>query len=459
MIPTGLDQFLSPDQIKIDPASLTFYGKDWTKHLTPKPAAIVFPKSTQEVQDLVRWARAHRVGLVPSGGRTGLSGAATALAGEVVVSFEKMNRILDFDRFGQMVTIEPGVVTEHLQNFAKEQGLYYPVDFAARGSSQMGGNIATNAGGIKVLKYGMTRNWVTGLRVVTGAGERMDLNRGLIKNATGYDFRHLFIGSEGTLGFIVEASIALTRPPGETLLFCFGLDGLPAVMNVFHAYRSQFEVLAFEMFTEISLKHVVHHTGLAKPLGADCHYYVLLEIEATAADDLDKALALFEAKMQEGVIRDGILSQSPSQARDLWRLREDITESTSPFQPYKNDISVRISKVPEFLDEMDGILRSEYPDTEVVWFGHIGDGNLHVNILKPSELSSEKFLARCHRVDNKLFAMIEKHGGSISAEHGVGVIKKPYLHHSRSEAEIQAMKSIKRVFDPDGIMNPGKIFD
>ena len=207
---------LFKNTVLVDGNSLAVYGKDWTTYYNINASACVFPTQTSEVVALVKWARKNKISLVPSGGRTGLSGAACALNGEIIVSFEKMNRILDYNSIDQTVTCEAGVITETLQKFARSKNLYYPVDFAAKGSSQVGGNIATNAGGIKVVRYGMTRNWVTGLKVVTGSGEVLDLNKSLIKNATGYDLRHLFIGSEGTLGFIVEATLQLTVPPPAT---------------------------------------------------------------------------------------------------------------------------------------------------------------------------------------------------------------------------------------------------
>ncbi len=458
-VPASLREFLSPGQVLDDQPSLKEYGKDWTKHLDPKPSAVVFPKSTDEVKKLVLWARKNKIGLVPSGGRTGLSGAAIALNGEVVVSFQKMNKILDFDPLDQTMTVEAGVITETAQKYAAEKGLYFPVDFASRGSSQIGGNVATNAGGIKVLRYGLMRPWVQALEVVTGAGEVLRLNNSLIKNATGYDLRQLFIGSEGTLGFVTHITLGLTRPPESPRVFLFGVSELDSVMKIYHAFKSQLPLLAFEMFTELALECVLaQHKDLSRPLSNQQNYYILVEIEGGSESVIEGALGIFEKGLEEGWIQDGIQSQSPQQSRDLWRLREDISEATAPYSPYKNDISVRISRVPDFLVQMDEILKREYPDIKVVWFGHIGDGNLHINMLKPKELSSEDFVKRCKKVDEILFEMIKKFDGSISAEHGVGLTKKAFLHFTRSLEEIALMKGIKRVFDPDGIMNPGKVF-
>lgn len=456
---TELSQFLDPQRIKSDSSSLAHYGKDWTKHLKVDARAIVFPVNTQEVVELVRWARRTKTALVPSGGRTGLSGAATATRGEVVVSFEKMNKILKFDEFDQCVQVEPGVITEDLQNFAKAKGLVFPVDFASRGSSQIGGNIATNAGGINVVRYGLIRNWVAFLEVVTGEGKVLQLNKSLVKNASGYDLRHLIIGSEGTLGFITKAEIMFTRPTKNPTVFLFAVPELDHVMKIYHSFKSQFPLLAFEMFTDIAMGYVLEHTGLSRPLSTEAPYYVIVELENESESVLEQAMNLFESSLEKGWLTDGVISQSAQQSQDIWRLREDITEATSSWQPYKNDVSVRISRVPEFLTEVDQTLKKEYPTFKTVWFGHIGDGNLHINILKPENMSSEEFIKSCHQVDKILFQKIEAFGGSVSAEHGVGLTKKPYLTHTRSADEIAYMRAIKKVFDPDGILNPGKIFD
>lgn len=456
---TSLDSLFPKDRILKDSQSLAQYGRDWTKFYEIKPSAIVFPTSTEEVQRLVRWARASKTGLVPSGGRTGLSGGACALKGEVVVSFEKMNRIHSYNDLDRTVRVEAGVITEALQDFAKAQGAYYPVDFAARGSSHIGGNIATNAGGVKVIRYGSTRDWISGLKVVTGTGEILEFNRGLVKNATGLDFRHLFIGSEGTLGFVTEAIVKLTSPPKPLTTMILGVTDLESIMKVFTKFRNSLPLTAFEFFSDIALKHVVEQTKLTKPFATATSNYVLVEVENTDASVEAQSLEVFEACMEDGLVVDGAIAQSETQARDFWRLREDISEATSPYMPYKNDISVTISNVPEFLARTDAALKSGYPDFEVVWFGHIGDGNMHINILKPESLDKASFVKRCEGVNDILFKIIAKLGGSISAEHGVGLVKKPYLTYSRSIEEVELMKSVKKVFDPDGIMNPGKIFD
>ncbi|WP_286974684.1 FAD-binding oxidoreductase [Pseudomonas sp.] len=453
-----LKSLVEPGKVLTDAESLEAFGKDWTKHFAPAPQAIVFPKSIEQVQAIVRWANEHKVALVPSGGRTGLSAAAVAANGEVVVSFDYMNQILDFNEFDRTVVCQPGVVTEQLQNFAEEQGLYYPVDFASAGSSQIGGNIGTNAGGIKVIRYGMTRNWVAGMKVVTGTGELLELNKDLIKNATGYDMRQLFIGAEGTLGFVVEATMRLDRAPQNLTAMVLGAADFDSIMPVLHAFQSKLDLTAFEFFSDKALAKVMARGDVPPAFETDCPFYALLEFEASTEEVANAALETFEHCVEQGWVLDGVMSQSEQQLQNLWKLREYISETISHWTPYKNDISVTVSKVPAFLHDIDEVVGKHYPDFEIVWFGHIGDGNLHLNILKPESLTKDEFFGKCATVNKWVFEIVQKYNGSISAEHGVGMTKRDYLHYSRSAAEIGYMKAIKAVFDPNGIMNPGKIF-
>ena len=446
-------------QIKTDSESLEHWGKDWTKHFAPAPAAIVFPKTTEQVQAIVLLANEHDVVLTPSGGRTGLSAGAVAANGEIVVSMDKMNHIGQFYPADRMVEIESGVVTQQLQQFAESKDLYYPVDFASAGSSQIGGNIGTNAGGIKVIRYGMTRQWIMGLTVVTGKGDILQLNRGMVKNATGYDLRQLFIGSEGTLGFVTQAQIKLERQPQDLNVMVLGMDSFNDVMNVLSAFQAQIDLTAFEFFDDVAIDKLMAHGQVQEPFESRTKFYTLLEFEAPYEPIMDKAMAIFEDCMEQGWVVDGVMSQSLAQAEELWKLREYISETISVFTPYKNDVSVLISHVPEFIAEIDHIVSSNYPDFEVCWFGHIGDGNLHLNILKPENMSKDDFFSECQVVNKHVFETVQRYGGSVSAEHGVGMTKKPYLHYSRSETEIEYLKEVKKVFDPNNIMNRGKIFD
>lgn len=441
------------------PDDLAAYGCDWTRIYDPAPLAVVLPKSTAEVQAVVRYANEQQVALVPSGGRTGLSAGAVAANGELVVAMDRMNRILDFNASDRLVQCEAGVVTQQLQQYAEEQGLYYPVDFASAGSSELGGNIATNAGGIKVIRYGMTRDWVLGLKVVTGTGEVLELNNGLEKNNTGYDLRQLFIGGEGTLGFITEATMKLARQPSNLTVMVLGLNDLSNTMDVLQSFRSRLDLTAYEFFSNEAIDHVQAHAEVPRPFETECPYYALLEFEAISEGVMEEAMGLFEQCVEQGWVMDGVISQSEAQAEKLWQLRERISESIAPHTPYKNDLSVRISRVPDFLNEIHSVVSREYPDFEIIWYGHIGDGNLHLNILKPADMDKQEFFRRCETVNDLVFEIVQRYEGSISAEHGVGMVKKKYLGFTKSAEEIAVMQGIKKVFDPNGLMNPGKLID
>jgi FAD/FMN-containing dehydrogenase len=452
-----LSRLLPELRLLTAPGDLEHYGRDWTRRWTPAPLAIALPASAEEVQTIVRWANGHKVAIVPSGGRTGLSGGAVAAHGELVLSLERMNRILDFNAVDGTLTVQPGATLHSVHEAAREHGLVYPVDFAARGSCSIGGNIATNAGGIRVIRYGNTREWIAGMTVITGNGELLEFNRGLIKNSSGYDFRQLLIGSEGTLGIVVEATLKLTDPPPPSQVMLLALPDMQALMRVFALFRTQASLQAFEFFTDQALQYVLAH-GAQRAIDGEHPYYVVTEFDAADVRQQEAALAAFEHALEQGWVSDGVIAQSDAQAAALWRLREGITESLAARRPYKNDVSVRISAVPAFLHDMQALLAHEYPQIEVVWFGHIGDGNLHINVLPPVGLGEEAFIAQCEHVTRLLAATLQRHGGSISAEHGIGLVKRAYLASTRSPAEIALMQGVRKVFDPNGILNPGKLF-
>ncbi len=450
----ALRDLFGEKQIRTDEESLTHYGKDWTNGFLVAPSAVVFPESNDQVVELVRYAIEQNVPLVPSGGRTGLSGGAIAGQGEVVVSFERMNKILDFNVEDRLVTCQAGVITQTLQEFAVAQDLFYPVDFASAGSSQIGGNVSTNAGGIKVIRYGLTRDWVAGMRVVTGRGELLDCNSGLVKNATGYDLRHLMIGAEGTLGLVCEVDVRLAAAPEPQTVMVVGVPKVEELLDVLQAFSKQVTLTAFEFFSDLALTKVQAHRDLPAPLTESVPFYALMEFDSSS---LDAASQAFSDSMEAGWVVDGVISQSDAQAAALWALREGISESIAPYTPYKNDLSVTIRQVPEFLQDVDRYVANSYPDFEVCWYGHIGDGNLHLNILKPDGMRVEDFMAQGHAMSPNIFALVEERNGSISAEHGVGLLKKDFLGYTRSEAEISLMRGLKDLFDPHQILNPGKL--
>jgi len=456
---TALEKIVGPGRVLTDVDSLQRYGRDWTRVHVPNPAAVLLPDSIGQVQAIVRLAAREKLAIVPSGGRTGLSAGAVACNGELVLALDRLNHIEDFNPIDRTVRCGAGVVTQQLQQYAEERGLFYPVDFASSGSSQIGGNISTNAGGIKVIRHGMTRDWVAGLKLVTGSGDLLDLNRGLVKNNAGYDLRQLVIGAEGTLGVVVEATMRLSRPPRELVVLVLGVPDMTSIMHVLRTYQGEMELSAFEFFSELALQKVIAHQDLQRPFATPTEFYALLEFELREEKTLEQAMSLFEDCVEQGWVLDGVISQSIAQARSLWRLREDISETISRWMPYKNDISTVISRIPSFLAEVEAVVTANYPEFEIIWFGHIGDGNVHLNVLKPGDLPMEEFQQRCGEVSKWVFDIVQRYGGSISAEHGVGLLKKDYLHYTRSALEISIMRQIKKAFDPHGIMNPGKIFD
>jgi FAD/FMN-containing dehydrogenase len=448
------------DFFTIDDDERAEFGRDWTRVFTPNPSAIAFPRSTEEVTRLMALASAHRVPVVPSGGRTGLAGGAVAAQGELVLSLSRMRRIDQIDECGLTVRVQAGATTEAVHRRAAPLGLTWPVDFASKGSSQVGGNIATNAGGVKVIRYGLTRQWVLGLEVVLASGAVLELNGALEKNNTGLDLRQLFIGSEGTLGIITEATLKLARLAAGSQVLLFAVADLAAVLTLFRAARrAPFTLSAFEFFTDHCLARLQRHRPtLRMPLSTPATHFVLLEAEPAAHDD---AIADWFSRIgDEGLFVDATVAQSTKQAAEFWALREGISESLSATGlPHKNDVALPLATLEGFCAELDAMFSREYPDWEICLFGHIGDGNLHVNVMKPEALDLAAFRARTQAADRDLFTLVQKYGGSISAEHGIGLLKKPYLGYSRTPAEIEVMRAVKRALDPEGILNPGKIFD
>jgi FAD/FMN-containing dehydrogenase len=442
------------DFVSDDPSDRTEYGRDWTRIYAPAPSAIAFPRTTDEVARLCALCSAHKVPVVPSGGRTGLAGGAVAAHGELVLSLHRMRRMDPVDELGATVRVQAGAVTQAVHAHVAERGLFWPVDFASKGSSQVGGNIATNAGGVRVIRYGLTRQWVLGLEVVLASGAVLELGGALEKNNTGCDLRQLFIGSEGTLGVITEATLKLIRPAGKVDVVLAALPDLAAVLRLFRAARrAPFTVAAFEFFTDRCLARLVRHRKLRVPLSSAASHYVLLEAEG-ALEDWVASL------VDDGLVADATLAQSAAQAAELWALREGISESLAATGfPHKNDIALPIAALEAFCADMEALFAARYPGFELCLFGHIGDGNLHVNVMKPDDMDRAAFQAHTQTADRDLFALVARHRGSISAEHGIGLLKKPYLGYSRAPDEIALLRAVKQALDPHGILNPGKIFD
>jgi len=434
------------------------YGQDWSGVLIPAPSLIGFPRSTEEVSLFLKTCSDLRIPVVPSGGRTGLSGGAVATNGEVVLSFEKMNRIGIPDLQALTLEVEAGAVTEAVHLVLAPYGLTWPVDFASKGSSQIGGNLSTNAGGVRVIRYGLTRNWVLGLTVVLMSGEILRLNGALEKNNTGIDLRQVFIGSEGTLGVITEVVLKLCPLPREaqTHVCFFALENFAAVLKLFaDARQGPFTLSAFECLSDRCLKEVVR-MGLRSPVDpGEAEAYVVMEVEAENGEAFETWLSDVFSK---GLVRDGTLALSPKEKSEIWALRERVAESVMMgSEVHQQDLSVPIASLVDFFTDIESRYREAYPEFEVFIFGHIGDGNLHIFIRKPKALASDAFHLRCEASDTMLFELCQKFQGSVSAEHGVGLLKKPALPYTRSLGERTLLRGLKDAFDPLGLLNPGKI--
>lgn len=459
----ALASVLPADAIVDEPAELEAYGKDWTKVFPPKPSVVLFPRTAEEVSAVVKLANEHRVGIVPSGGRTGLAGGAVAPNGEWVLSLDRMRAMGPVDPIARTVRVEAGAVTAAVHEHCAEHDLTWPVDFASTGSTHIGGNISTNAGGVRVVRYGLTRQWVLGLEVVLATGEIVELNGALEKNNTGADLRQVFIGTEGTLGIITAATLKLTPIPGQTQVALLGVESLQAALRVFGEARktAALNLQAFEAFSDGCLDVVLEESGGSAPFEARYPYYLLVELEAGPGAKLDEASETWLGHLfEEGFVVDGVLSVSPQQAAQLWSYRERISESLAKAGfVHKNDVAMPVSTMPGFTETLEAKLKERYPDFGIYLFGHVGDGNLHVNIMKPSEMEKEAFLEQVHETDAILFELIREHKGSVSAEHGIGLLKKAALPYSRTPPELALLKRMKVAFDPNGVLNPGKIFD
>lgn len=438
-----------------DPQDLEHYGKDWTKIYSPHPRAVAFPRSTEEVSKLLKMCSEQKIAVVPSGGRTGLSGGAMATNGELVLSLTKMNKIGKVDLLSLSVHVEAGAVTEAVHHHTAEVDMTWPVDFGSKGSSTVGGNISTNAGGINVIKYGMARHWVLGLTVVLMSGEVLQLNGSLEKNNAGLDLKHLFIGSEGTLGVVTEAILKLAPIETDTKLFFFGVKNHDKVFELLETCRkARFEMHAFEAFGANCFEATTTLHKIKDPFEAKHNQYVLVKIKNTNVD------AWLEQIFTDGLVDEGVEAQSQEDAKKFWKTRETISESVSvKGAMHTSDISVAIRDMKAFLEEWEQIFKTKYSAWELFIFGHFGDGNLHVHAVKPASLSMDEFVKQNHAVEKDLYSLVQKFHGSVSAEHGVGLIKKEDLFYTRSPGEVAILKSLKRTFDPHGLLNPGKVID
>ncbi len=456
----ALEGIVGASRLLTDPESIEHYGQDWTKTGPVEALAVALPSDTDQVSKILKYCSDQEYAVVPSGGRTGLAGGAMACKGEVILSLERMNKILRFDPIGATITVEAGVTTQAVQEAAAEHGLFFGLDLASKGSSQIGGNIATNAGGTKLIKYGGMREQVLGIEAVLPSGEILDLNTSLRKNNVGYDLKQLFIGSEGTLGIVTKATLKLMPAPKNLRAMLMAVPDFSKVTELFSmCSKHHLAPTAFEFFSDQALAVVLkHNSSLKAPFATDAKYYVLLEVEDHGS--AEEAMGCYcEAAMEASLIEDAVISYSSDDFNSIWSLRENISESlATDGRVAKNDIALAICDLAGYLEEILA-LTNQNADINIVLFGHIGDGNIHINYTAPFDLSEEQFKGQVKDLEEKYFSILKKYRGSISAEHGIGILKKPQLPISCTQLQIDLMRQIKKCIDPKGIMNPGKIFD
>jgi FAD/FMN-containing dehydrogenase len=444
---------------------LSAYENDWRKRYAGKALAVARPASTDEVAAVLRLCHEHRVAVVPQGGNTGLVGGSTPddSGAQLVLNLSRMKRIRGIDAANASLTAEAGCVLAEVQAAAAQAGLLFPLSLAAEGSCTLGGNLATNAGGTQVLRYGNARELCLGLEVVTATGEIWHGLSGLRKDNTGYDLRDLFIGSEGTLGVITAATMKLYPQPRErltALAACASMDEAVALLGLARE-RAGDALTGFEVMNRASLALVARELPqLAQPLGA-AEWTVLLELSDAQSAEHARAVfeGLLEAALERGCVQDAAIAQNIQQAKAFWHLRESIPLAQAQAGlNIKHDISLPISSIAGFVAEMDAALAAYLPGIEVIDFGHLGDGNLHYNVQAPAGVAPAEFLAAHEAAINAMvYDAVQQRGGSISAEHGIGRLKREELAQRKDPTALALMRAIKRALDPLDLLNPGRL--
>jgi len=452
------------DNVLASAEAMDAYLNDWRGRYRGAARCVVRPASTTELAGVVRICADAGLSMVPQGGNTSLCGAATPDADgqSVVINLARLNRIRAIDPANNTITVEAGCVLATLQEAATEAGRLFPLSLAAEGSCQIGGNLSTNAGGVQVLRYGNTRELTLGLEVVLPSGEIWDGLRGLRKDNTGYDLKHLFIGAEGTLGIISAAVLKLFPLPQASATAWLAIASPAAAVQLLGDLQAAFgpSLTACELVSDASLGIVLKHIpGSLPPLSAS-PWHLLIELSGGGGEAAMRgALESFlEKTLENDAISDAAVAQSGEQARRLWALRENIGEAQKiEGLSIKHDVSVPISRIPEFIARADRALQEAFPDIRIVAFGHIGDGNLHYNQSKSEAGENAAFIAAQPEVNRIVYDLVDELGGSISAEHGLGQLKREEILRYKSPLEMEMMRAVKRALDPQGLMNPGKV--
>jgi FAD/FMN-containing dehydrogenase len=448
-----------------DEADMASYLVDWRRRYTGRAQAVLRPSSVDEVAALVRLCAEARVPVCPQGGNTGLVlGSVPDQSGRaVVLSLGRMNRIRDIDLQNDTMTVDAGCILATIQQAADERDRLFPLSLGAEGSCTIGGNLSTNAGGTGVLRYGNTRELCLGLEVVTPQGEIWHGLRSLRKDNTGYDLRDLFIGAEGTLGIITGAVIKLFPRPKATLTALAAMQTTDAALALLTLARQRCgaTLTGFELMSQFCLELVAkHYPQMATPFSQPYPQYVLLELSDSESEEHAMAMleALITSALEQEAIQDAVVAGSIAQSRGLWDLREHITlAQADEGKNIKHDVSVPISRISEFIHDTDALLAQRFPGIRMVTFGHLGDGNLHYNVSPPVDVPADEFIERQHEVNQVVHDSVHRFHGSISAEHGLGALKRDEIRQYKSAVEMRLMRVIKDAIDPLQLMNPGKV--
>ena len=457
-----LKSAVGPKGFSEDPNEIAPHLVEWRGKYQGHTPLLLKPATTAEVSAILAICDETRTPLVPQGGNTGLVGGQIPLGGEILLSLSRMNRIRTLDPGDMSATADAGVVLANLQKAAEEAGAYFPLSLASEGSCTIGGNLSTNAGGVNVLRYGSARSLVLGLEVVLAGGRVLNLLRSLHKDNTGYDLKQLFIGAEGTLGVITAAVLKLfPKPVTRETIFVAVKDPEAAIALLGRVEQATGGLVsAFELIPRIGLEFVLAHIPhTSDPLKAGSPWYVLIEAASAAAIGLAEALGAEVARaIDDGLVTDAAVASNDAQRTALWRLRESMSEAQKPEGgSIKHDVSVPIKAIPAFLREGIAAVTALVPGVRPVPFGHLGDGNIHFNFSVPNGADNEAYLARWSEVSRAVHDLVQKFGGSISAEHGLGVMKRDEIHRYKSAEELEVMRSVKLTLDPNNILNPGKV--
>jgi FAD/FMN-containing dehydrogenase len=445
-----------------DPDALHPHLVDWRGAYEGRTRLMVSPATTRETAAVVAACRDSATAIVPQGGNPGLCGGAIPdrSGNQVILSLHRMNRVRDVDPENFSMEVDAGCILVKAQDAASSAGRFFPLSLSAEGTCQVGGNLSTNAGGINVGRYGTARALVLGLEVVLADGSVLDTMRSLRKDTAGYDLKQLFIGSEGTLGIITGATLRLFPDPGELSTAFIGLDSPGAAVALLGHLRTRLDdrIESFELVSQRVLELVVQHIpGASLPFEDGFPWYVLTDSALRGDTELLEESLLAEAR--DGRLLDAIVAKNAGEAEQFWRLRHSIAEAErQEGKALKHDISVPLSRMQEFLARGDELLAALRPDLELIAFGHVGDGNLHYNVVLPRDLPDEEWQSEGRRITGALYDLVDELGGSFSAEHGVGQAKKEWLALYRAGPELEMMKMLKKTLDPANILNPGKVF-